>query len=238
MARVCVGAPGLRGDIRSSALPPRPRHATSAGATTGRRRATVGLSAALIASGLLASSCGGDGASKLRFGENTPSDLRDLAAVAWFRFDEAFSAHRDCLPPVELVGAWGLDSRGAYEPDTRTVVLQIPGTAAELESALIHELAHHLELNCRAHIELRPAFLEAQGFPDGSAWEDGTAWETTPSEQWAEAAIEVVRGHRLYQRNVVITAEARSLVAAWGRGELDDPLPGATTGATTGETAR
>ena len=172
-----------------------------------------------IVTALLVAGCGGAGKeeTKLRFAENTPGDLRELATATWSRFDAAFSAHRACTPPVELVGDWDFENRGVYEPDTRKVILGIPGTAAQLESALIHEFAHHVEFNCEAHLDLRPGFLDAQGFPEDAPWAHGTSWEATPSEQWAEAAIEVVRGRRLYQRNVAIRLEARELIAAWGQ---------------------
>ena len=190
----------------------------------GKRCGAAAFMSFCVVAAVLAAGCGGDGADapKLRFAENTPGDLREFATATWSRFDAAFSAHRNCTPPVELAGDWDFDSRGIYEPDARKVIVGIPGTAAQLESALIHEFAHHVEFNCEEHLDLRPGFLDAQGFPEDAPWARGTSWQTTPSEHWAEAAIEVVRGHRLYQRNVAITLEARELIAAWGQGELDD----------------
>ena len=152
----------------------------------------------------------------LRFDDTVPDDLRSVAADAWDDFLAAHPQHLDCIPPVTLTAAWELADRAEYRPDTATVVLRVPGTAPNLADSLVHEFAHHVEFTCPEHEELRSAFLEAQGFPAVAHWFEGAAWETTPSEQYAEATVEVVLGRRSHRGGIIISDEAAAVVRQWG----------------------
>jgi hypothetical protein len=71
-------------------------------------------------------------------------------------------------------------------------------------SALVHEWAHHVEFQCPTHEKCaRPSSLR-KNFRPRTEWRpDGvpantpeSVWAEIPSEQYAEAAIEVVLGSR------------------------------------------
>jgi len=158
--------------------------------------------------------------------DSVGADLEALARESWRHFLLVFGAREGCFGDVHLRAVWALDSRAGYDPDTATVTVQVPGTPATLESALVHEWAHHIEFQCRAHTELRPAFLAAQGLPPDTPWRpDGLAgvlpagdWSTMPSEQYAEAVVEAVLGGRPMPTWVRVTPEAVAVVEAWAGG--------------------
>jgi hypothetical protein len=153
------------------------------------------------------------------------SDLEALALETWDQFLAVFSTRTDCFGDVRLRAAYDLEGRAGYNPDTATVTVQVPGTVAMLQSGLIHEWAHHVEYQCEAHRDLRPAFLAAQGLPPDTPWrlDDGSAslaasdWARIPSEQYAEATIELVLGSRPIPTNVRVTNEAVRVLGAWAR---------------------
>lgn len=153
---------------------------------------------------------------KLNFDSSVPNDLRAVAIEAWDGFLAAHPARVGCIDPINMSAAWELDDRAEYRPATATVVIRVPGTAPNLTNDLTHEFAHHVEFTCPEHQELRGAFLEAQGFPATTPWLGGTTWETTPSEQYAEATIEVVLGRRTHHTGVHISDEAVAVVGNWG----------------------
>lgn len=157
-----------------------------------------------------------DASPQLRFDPTVPDDLRALAADTWQNFLMAHPARWDCIAPATLSAAWELDSRGEYRPDATTVVVRVPGTAPTLRHELVHEFAHHVEFTCPDQEELRPAFLEAQGLPGTADWFEGESWETTPSEQYAEATVEVVVGRRPHHGNIHISDQASDIVRRWG----------------------
>ena len=159
-----------------------------------------------------------DAGPTLNFAEDMPDDLRQLADETWVDFLEANPARLDCIEPVTLEAAWELDNRAEYRPASRTLAVRVPGTPATLRSELIHEFAHHLEFTCSDQTELRAAFLHAQGFPPETEWFGGAPWETTPSEQYAEATVEVVTGRRAHTGGILLTPEAVEVVRQWGEG--------------------
>lgn len=167
--------------------------------------------------GLGASACG-ESVPELRHDDTVPNDLRDLADETWDDFLEAFPARWDCIPPPTLHAAWELETRAEYEPRTATLSVRVPGTPATLRSELIHEFAHHVEFVCEDHAELRPGFLAAQGFDPDTAWFNGDAWETTPSEQYAEAVVELIEGRRTFFGGIVLSDTAVAVIADWGSG--------------------
>jgi len=154
-------------------------------------------------------------------------DLEVVTRETWNQFLSVFGARTDCFGDVRVRAAWELDSRAAYDPDTATVTVRVPGTRAMLQSALIHEWAHHVEFQCPAHTALQPAFLAAQGLPPDTQWRPETSpaevpaslWARIPSEQYAEAAIEVVLGGRPVPTNVRLTREAVRAVEQWASGD-------------------
>ena len=169
-------------------------------------------------------------------------DLEALAEETWDQFLAVFWARRDCFGDVHLRAAYTLGSRAGYDPDTATVTVRVPGTAAMLQSGLIHEWAHHVEFQCEAHQELRAAFLAAQGLPGDTAWRPTDAyqdrfadapasdWAEIPSEQYAEATIDLVLGGRPIPTQIHLTREAIGVVGKWATGHR--PLESAveTTG--------
>jgi hypothetical protein len=159
--------------------------------------------------------------------ESVGSDLRILAEETWTSFLAAFEARSDCFGPVTLRATRTLDSRAIYDPDNATVTVRVPGTPAMLRGALVHELAHHVEFQCKEHKDLRPAFLAALGLPGDTPWRPGIApalmparmWSDIPSEQYAEATIVFVLGRRQVSTGVRVTEEAVRAVGAWAAGD-------------------
>jgi hypothetical protein len=96
-----------------------------------------------------------------------------------------------------------------------------------LQGALVHEWAHHIEFQCDEHYELRGAFLAAQDLPPDTPWRaDSTpantpvsVWPDMPSEQYAQATVEVVLGRRQIPTKVRITQEAIQAIEVWATGD-------------------
>lgn len=175
-----------------------------------RARATV-----VIVGLVVLAACGGD---ELRVEDDIPADLGALVEDSFEGIQEALDAHRDCLQGLTVTHSWEMDDRATYDPGTSTIVLRAPATAAEFEFSLAHEVAHHLEEVCPAQLGLRPAFLEAQGYAEGTAWFEGPTWEETPSEQFATALGQVVTGSSDPGRRVEVSDAALAIVAEWIEG--------------------
>jgi hypothetical protein len=151
------------------------------------------------------------------------ADLRAVAVETWVKFLTVFAYRSNCFGDVRLAAARDLTSRAAYDPATATVTVRVPATAAMLQGALVHEWAHHLEFQCEAHQQFRPAFLLAQGLPPDTLWRPDSnpasmsesAWANIPSEQYAEAAIELVLGRRQIPTGVHLKPEAVQALAEW-----------------------
>jgi hypothetical protein len=96
-----------------------------------------------------------------------------------------------------------------------------------LQGALVHEWAHHIEFQCDEHYELRSAFLAAQDLPPDMLWRPDSApantpvsvWPGIPSEQYAEATVDVVLGRRQIPTKVRITQEAIQAIEVWATGD-------------------
>lgn len=172
----------------------------------------------VLIAAILAGGCGagnGNGEPTLRFGSNAPDDLRRLATEVFATVAEALPARSRCLEGVVLGGAWELDDRGRYEPNTREATIRIPATAGQLEISIVHELAHHIEFACPQADDTRRGFVRAQGLDAGAGWFDGATWETTPSEQWASAVVQYVLARPDERARTPITSEAMEIVATW-----------------------
>lgn len=156
--------------------------------------------------------------SDLQVAEDMPEDLGVLVSQSFEAIEEALDAHATCLHGLTVTHSWDMDDRATYDPASSTIVLRAPATAAEFEFSLAHEVAHHLEEACPAQLEMRPAFLDAQGHPEETPWFEGLTWEETPSEQFASALGEVLTGRPDPGRRVEITDEALDLVSEWVAG--------------------
>jgi hypothetical protein len=163
--------------------------------------------------------------------ESVAGDLEALALETWAQFLAVFQARSACFGDVTLRATETLDSRAGYDPDTATVTVRVPATAAILQGALVHEWAHHVEFQCRAHETLRTAFLTAQGLPPDTPWRpmdtttdvSSAEWAGIPSEQYAEAVVELVLGGRPVSTGARIRPEAIRIVGDWAAGEPLEP---------------
>jgi len=154
----------------------------------------------------------------ISFTPAVPEDLRALASDTWQRFLDAFPARWGCLSDVTVTDTWGeLGDRGAYDPEARLVTVRVPGTGPNLSATLVHEFAHHLEFTCPEQVQLRPRFLAAQGIPAGTPWRRGDTWADIPSEQFAQATIQVVLGPRP-DSLVLLRPGAVAAIRDWGLG--------------------
>ncbi|MBU0495826.1 MAG: hypothetical protein KKA73_24940 [Chloroflexi bacterium] len=191
--------------------------------------AAILLVSLILASGIVLSGQTRSAAAKPRLivDESVGTDLQVLAQDTWDQFLTAFAGRAGCLSDVRLRASYDLDSRGDYDPATATVTVRVPGTRAMLQSALLHEWAHHIEFQCPAHQELRPAFLSAQRLAPDTPWRPADAsadlpaseWAAIPSEQYAEAVIELVLGSRPIPTLAHVTPEAVQVIQQWATGE-------------------
>jgi len=201
-------------------------------AATGLKRQPGRLERSLlilvIVAGLLMTNSGaGPSLPRLLADDSVGDDLRAVAVEAWQRTLAVFRARSACFGDVRLHAAADLASRGSYDPATATVTVRVPATAAMLQSALIHEWAHHIEFQCAGQRALRPAFLAAQDLPAETPWRPDhdapatmpeSAWAMIPSEQYAEAVVELVLDRRPIPTTARVRAEAVQVIAAWAAG--------------------
>ncbi len=157
---------------------------------------------------------------QLIMGDDVPADLRALGDETWEQFTDILGVREVCISDVVLRPVWAdLQDRARYLPGTHTIELRVPATANLLRDSLVHEFAHHLEATCEEHVTLRDIFLASQGHPTGTDWFDAELWEDTPSEQWAEAVVEIVLGERQQHRlDIQISQEAIRAIDAWFAG--------------------
>ncbi len=155
--------------------------------------------------------------------ESVASDFQALAMETWDEFLTVFQARTSCFGDVRLRATRALGSRAAYDPDSATVTVRVPGTPAMLQSALVHEWAHHVEFQCDEHKTLRPAFLDALDLPPDTQWRPEVLPVNTsadmPSEQYAEATIVLVLGRRQIPNGVRITEDAIRAIEEWAAGD-------------------
>ena len=160
--------------------------------------------------------CSASPAPRLELDPSVAPDFAELANETFDQFVTAFPAHEDCIDTVVLAAAPVLDDRAADDLVEATMTVRVPGSADRLREAMVHELAHHLEARCSEHEVLRPAFMDAAGFPANSPWFQGATWEQTPSEVFAEATVEYVLGGRVGRQHLTtIPTEAIAAVASW-----------------------
>lgn len=162
----------------------------------------------------------------LIIGDSVAGDFRQVAEDTWTQFLAKFAYRQQCFGDVRLKASRTLTDRAAYDPDSATVTVRVPGTVAMLQSALVHEWAHHVEFQCPEHEALREPFMAAQGFPAGTPWRPDAlpaeipmrVWKEIPSENYAEATVELVLGRRQIPTGVRVKREALAVLAAWVEG--------------------
>lgn len=163
------------------------------------------------------------GSPRLVVGDSVAGDFRALAEETWAQFLDLFWARRGCFGDVRLEAAYHLDYRAVYDPLSATVTVRVPGTRAMLQSALVHEWAHHIEFQCPAQREMRTAFMAAQGWPADTPWRPQVSnvgqRDDSPSEQYAEAVVEAVLGGRPIPAKATVSPAAVRVVSAWARGD-------------------
>ena len=155
------------------------------------------------------------------------SDFEVLALETWDRFVAVFRARSHCFSDVTLRAARSLDSRAGYDPDTATATVHVPGTRAMLQSALVHEFAHHVEFQCGEHLALRPAFIAALGLAPETPWRPdalpaqipASLWASIPSELYAESAVVLVLDTRRIPTRARVTEEMVRVIGRWASGE-------------------
>ena len=154
------------------------------------------------------------------------ADLASLAQESWGQFLAVFGARCGCFREVRLVASRTLASRAAYFPESATASVRVPATRAMLQSALVHEWAHHIEFQCMSHQQLRPAFLAAQRLAPDTPWRADSSsglaasdLAQTPTEQYAEAVVYLVLGGRAIPTKSHVTLAAVEAVAEWAAGK-------------------
>lgn len=198
-----------------------------------------GVLAVWAAACLIGCSSAGAAAPQMIADRSVAADLQALADETWLQFLAVFKPRAGCFGDVHLRADYDLDERAAYDPLTAIVTVRVPATKAMLQGALVHEWAHHIEYQCKAHNELRLAFLVAQGLPAGTPWRGDKpnglpadepkggpavatsegAWSSIPSEQYAEATIELVLGSRAISTAARVSPQAIQVIARWAAGK-------------------
>lgn len=189
-----------------------------------RARRLLTLVASVLLATWVSAACSPPAVSpQLIIDDSVAGDFAALATTTWDGFMDVFAARGGCFGNVHLRAVRSLNSRAAYDPPTATVTVRVPGTAALLQSALIHEWAHHVEFQCPAHAELRPDFLAALGLPAGTVWRpDGELagmGGDSPSERYAEAAVALVLGRRPIPTRDRVSQAAVDTLARWAAGD-------------------
>jgi len=178
------------------------------------RGVLIGVLVVLV--GLVAWLFSSDDGPDLVIGDTVAGDLALLAQATYARFIGAAPAVADCMGTLRLEADPELDDLARYDQASGVMYVRVPATAPSLEASLVHEFAHHLEVACDSHRSLRSGFVTAQGYAADTAWFGDVAWEERPSEQFAEAVVQVVLGRRSRnQLRLRLTPEAVHLVEGW-----------------------
>ena len=150
----------------------------------------------------------------VRLAQAVPADVERETRTAVAEFVEVFGARRACIPTAHVVLVRDVDGGDArYLADSAVIEIQIPTTPARFRESLVHELAHHVEHTCAAFADLRDKWLSRSG---DDTWSRQERWEDRPTEQWAEAAVDLVLGERLLHGDeMTIDAELVALAGDW-----------------------
>lgn len=181
--------------------------------------------AAVVMSLQLAGCTTGETNPELELADSVAEDLAALSHETFAAFVAAAGGLQSCIGSPRLEAVANLDELALYDPATSSIQLRVPATGPSLRHSLIHELAHHVEATCESHVHIRSHFMRAQGLPGSGSWFDAENWSAAPSEQFAEAVVEVVLGGRDRHLLLVrITPQARRVVDAWLGGD-GSPAP-------------
>ena len=154
------------------------------------------------------------------------SDFEGLAKETWGDFLDKFQARSDCFGNVRLIASYDLDSKAVYNPEQATVTVRVPGSPAQLKSALVHEWAHHIEFQCAELEELQLAFREVLEIHPDTPWHSSNtlndismrAWKEIPSEQFAETTVVFVLGRGHIPSQIRVNNAAVHVIAEWAAG--------------------
>lgn len=155
--------------------------------------------------------------------DSVAADFALLIRENWGKFLAVFAARSDCFGDIRIIAVKELADQAHYDPATATVLIRVPARGSLLRRALVDEWAHHLEFQCAAQVELRPAFLVAQGLPANTPWqlEAGSInmrtylWAKIPSEQYAETVAAIVLDNPHLRTTAPITAAGIQVIQAW-----------------------
>lgn len=155
-------------------------------------------------------------APQLLIGDSVAGDFAALAGDTYQGFVASAPGLGECVRSPRLEAVYELDELAVYDQRTHIMSVRVPATAASLSASLVHELAHHLELSCPSHLAMRRRFLAAQGLDPATPWFGGDVWEDIPSEQFAEAVVQMVLGGRdRHLLRMHLTQDAVDVVATW-----------------------
>lgn len=158
-------------------------------------------------------------APQLHFDASVAEDFRTLANDTWVLFLSTFEGRTNCFGDVTLRTDKTLSSRAAYDPNSATVTVRVPGTPAFLQAALVHEWAHHVEFHCAEHQSVRAEIIAALELPVDTTWQFDHSWAESPSENYAEAAVELVLGDHPLPTKIRVKPEVVQILSDWAVGE-------------------
>lgn len=150
--------------------------------------------------------------------QDVPGQVEELVDATWSSFVDSFPALRDCIGDVAVVLVRDVTGGDAsYSASERTIRIEIPTTPERFPESLAHELGHLIEESCSAPEAIGAEFMSAQAIPAGTSWRGGDHWFDTPSEQFAETVVQIVRGERIIHADVINVSDgAVRLVSEWG----------------------
>jgi len=160
-----------------------------------------------------------DSPAELTAVQDVPDDVQAELDAGWGRFTDRFAGRLTCIDDVSVELVRSIDGGDArYVVADAHIEIEIPTTPARFRESFVHELAHHVEHTCAEFVPLRDALHPELGHP-GEPWAGGPVWEDDPSEQWAEAVVELVNGERVrHDDEIAVDPSVVALIEAWGSG--------------------
>lgn len=171
---------------------------------------------ALLALAAPLAACAGDAPfARIVVRQDVPADVAAEIATVEERYRSVFADRLDCIGDVSLWLVSDVDGGDArYLPGRSWIEVEIPTSPARFRDSLAHELAHHVEASCEAGDELRRALIAVAD--PGGQWDGQERWEDRPSEQWAEAVVQLLLGERVrYGRRMPMSDEVMAAAEAW-----------------------
>jgi len=128
---------------------------------------------------------------------HAPSGAMAVVLPAVDAFGSSFSQYQGCLGEPTIVFEDLPGRKGEYRVGLSTVALNPHRPVADMGQVVVHELAHHLMIECGIDQDktFQEAFYASQGIPPGRGWYDySDGWSATPAEQFSEAVSLTVLG--------------------------------------------